>query len=177
VRSFLLAFVLFLSIATVCNGEPLVDPPNGGILRGALSSDILNWDPAFAVDTKTGLLISLVYSTLFAYEHASLDVVPNIVEKWSVSEDGLVYVFTLMDGIRFADGSLLTAEDAVYSWSRLADPATGSPRSWLFDDVESFEAPDRRSVRIVLRKPIPLLYILTLPKTRYFFEAPEATRR
>lgn len=48
-------------------------------------------------------------------------------EKWEVSDDGLTYTFTLRDGLKWSDGSDLTAEDFVYSWQRVCDPNLAAP--------------------------------------------------
>lgn len=48
-------------------------------------------------------------------------------EKWEVSEDGLTYTFHLRDGLKWSDGSDLTAEDFVYSWQRVCDPNVAAP--------------------------------------------------
>lgn len=48
-----------------------------------------------------------------------------------VSEDGLTYTATLRDGLKWSDGSDLTAEDFVYTWKRMVDPATASEYAYL----------------------------------------------
>ncbi len=48
-------------------------------------------------------------------------------EKWEQSEDGLTWTFHLRDGLKWSDGSDLTAEDFVYSWKRVCDPETAAP--------------------------------------------------
>lgn len=48
-------------------------------------------------------------------------------ETWETSEDGLTWTFHLRDGLKWSDGSDLTANDFVYSWKRVCDPATAAP--------------------------------------------------
>lgn len=48
-------------------------------------------------------------------------------ESWEVSDDGLTYTFHLRDGLKWSDGSDLTAEDFVYSWQRVCDPNLAAP--------------------------------------------------
>lgn len=55
----------------------------------------------------------------------------DLAEKLEISEDGLTYTATLRDGLKWSDGSELTAEDFVYSWQRIADPATASEYAYL----------------------------------------------
>jgi peptide/nickel transport system substrate-binding protein/oligopeptide transport system substrate-binding protein len=48
-------------------------------------------------------------------------------EKWEPSEDGLTWTFHLRDGLKWSDGSALTAKDFVYSWKRVCDPNVAAP--------------------------------------------------
>lgn len=61
------------------------------------------------------------------------EVTPGIAESWDISDDGLVYTFHLRDA-KWSDGEPITAQDFVYSWQRLVDPATGSPYQWFLAD-------------------------------------------
>uniref|UniRef100_UPI0006D15BFF ABC transporter substrate-binding protein n=1 Tax=Clostridium sp. NkU-1 TaxID=1095009 RepID=UPI0006D15BFF len=54
-------------------------------------------------------------------------IVGGQAESYDVSEDGLTYTFHLRDGLKWSDGTPLTAEDFVFSWKRLADPNTAAP--------------------------------------------------
>ncbi|MEE0105820.1 MAG: peptide ABC transporter substrate-binding protein [Lachnospiraceae bacterium] len=61
-------------------------------------------------------------------------------EKWEVSDDGLTYTFHLRDGLKWSDGSDLTAEDFVYSWQRVCDPNVAAPyASTVLGMVEGFD--------------------------------------
>ncbi len=48
-------------------------------------------------------------------------------KTWETSEDGLTWTFHLRDGLKWSDGTDLTAEDFVYSWKRVCDPAVAAP--------------------------------------------------
>ncbi len=54
-------------------------------------------------------------------------VVPALAESYETSADGLTWTFHLRSGLKWSDGSALTAKDFVYSWKRVADPATAAP--------------------------------------------------
>ena len=61
-------------------------------------------------------------------------------EKWEVSDDGLTYTFHLRDGLKWSDGSDLTAEDFVYSWQRVCDPNVAAPyAATVLGMVEGFD--------------------------------------
>lgn len=52
---------------------------------------------------------------------------PGQAETWETSEDGLTWTFHLRDGLKWSDGTPLTANDFVYSWQRVCDPAVAAP--------------------------------------------------
>lgn len=72
------------------------------------------------------LVIRNVCEGLTGYDPVTLQPVPALAESWELSEDGLVYTFTLRSGVTFFDGSTLDAADVKYSWDRLSDPAFGT---------------------------------------------------
>ena len=60
---------------------------------------------------------------------------PAFADSYEVSEDGLTYTFTLKDGLKWSDGSDLTAADFEYSWKRAANPDTAADYAYLFDII------------------------------------------
>lgn len=54
-------------------------------------------------------------------------IIAGVAEKWETSKDGLTWTFHLRSGLKWSDGSALTAKDFVYSWKRIADPKTAAP--------------------------------------------------
>ncbi len=55
------------------------------------------------------------------------EVIPGQAESYTVSDDGLTWTFTMKDGLKWSDGSDLTAKDFEYSFKRLASPDTAAP--------------------------------------------------
>ena len=60
---------------------------------------------------------------------------PELAESYTISEDGLVYTFTLRENLKWSDGSDFFASDIVKSWNRTADPALGADYGFLFDYI------------------------------------------
>ena len=60
---------------------------------------------------------------------------PEMAESYTISEDGLVYTFTLREGLKWSDGTDFYASDFVKSWNRAADPALGAAYGFLFDYI------------------------------------------
>ena len=52
------------------------------------------------------------------------EIKPGVAESWEVSEDGLTYTFHLNPDAKWSDGEQIKAQDFVYGWQRLVDPAT-----------------------------------------------------
>ncbi len=80
-------------------------------------------------------------------------ILPALAESWEVEEDGRVYVFHLHDGVTFHDGSSFDSADVVFSLDRArADDSTNAQKV-LFQGIESVEAVDPLTVRVVLEAP------------------------
>ena len=82
--------------------------PREDILVLALDNGPFSMDPAIAQESQSIQYISQVFGGLIALD-ADLNVVPNLA-TWEVSEDGLTYTFTIVDGARFHDGRAVTRE-------------------------------------------------------------------
>lgn len=88
-------------------GEPdTLDPPKYSLV---IELNILN-------DLFDGLVVA----------DARGEPVPGAAERWDVSADGTVYTFHLRAGLKWSDGTPLTAEDFVAGWRRALDPATAA---------------------------------------------------
>ena len=77
-------------------------------------------DPAQTTGSAGGY-VGLLYSGLVRLT-PDLQIMPDLAERWDVSEDGTVYTFTLREDAAFADGRPLTAYDVKYSWERATNP-------------------------------------------------------
>ena len=75
-----------------------------------------------------------------------------------VAPDLRSVTWTLREGLRWSDGSPMTASDAVFAWRYCADEATGCAKTEAFDGVTSVEAPDDRTIRIAFSHPAPYPY-------------------
>src|SRR5690606_37371423 len=73
--------------------------------------------------------------------------------NWEISDDNLVYTFTLRDGLTFHDGAAVTGADVVASLSRWGERDSGG--QLIFDVTESLEAPDEKTIVWTLSKPFP----------------------
>jgi peptide/nickel transport system substrate-binding protein len=85
------------------------------------------------------------------------EVVPWLATEWSTSEDGLTWTFTLKEGVKFTDGSPLTAEVVAYNFDYWVAGGNSTARVWLQDYFASAEALDDLTVQINLSAPYPRL--------------------
>ncbi len=99
-----------------------------------LNSNPTTLDPALITDVQASVIAAKLFNGLVKLD-ASLNVVPDIAERWEVSKDGRTYRFYLKKGFLFSTGREVTAQDIKYSFERILKPATKSPNAWIFDIV------------------------------------------
>ena len=115
-------------------------------------------DPAVGNDfSSSAALVNLYDSLVFPVKDGG--VIPWLAESWDTSEDGLTWTFKLRQGVKFHDGSELTASDVVYSMKRLQ--TIGEGYAYMFENVADVSAPDDQTVVFTLSKPSGL-FLLSL---------------
>jgi len=83
-------------------------------------------DPALNSSVDGGNMILYTHECLLVIDENN-QIAPGQAESYDVSDDGLTWTFHLRDGLKWSDGSKLTANDFVYSWQRVCDPAVAAP--------------------------------------------------
>ena len=128
-------------------------------------------DPGAALEGTSPLIARQVFDTLVNWRDGSTEIEPALATRWNASRDGLVWSFTLREGVKFHDGSPLTAAEVAASFERQLRPeAQGANRTWPAllrgspGVVKEVRAPNARTVDIVLVQPYaPLLTVLAHP--------------
>jgi len=129
--------------------EPVVeDTKSGGVLIAAYQTDPVGFDPAVVGSMSSFLMIELSYDTLVEYDEDML-IVPSLAEDWEVSDDNLEITMTLRQGVKFHNEEELTSEDVKFTFDRIMDPDTGSPRLGVFANLDSVEAVDTYTVKFI----------------------------
>ncbi len=132
----------------------------GGTLRVS-AFPIAQIDPALISSDAEVLVANHVYDYLVDID-AENNVAPRLATEWTMSEDGLVYTFTLAEGVVFHDGAPLRHEDVVWTFDRLRDPEQGLPTSDLYAGIERIEVTGEREVTFTLAESNPFfLYDLS----------------
>lgn len=88
----------------------------------------------------------------------NLPIIGDLARQWEVSADGLRYTFRLHQGVKFHDGSLLTADDVEASYRRIIFPESYAPglvssRVFVFEGVKEIKVIDPLTVEFVLKGP------------------------
>jgi len=116
-------------------------------------------DPRLTRDTTAYRTADLIYSGL-VHITPNLVAVPDLAESWE-APDPTTYVFKLRPDLKFSDGSPLTADDVVFTYTTLIDPATNAPNRTLYVPISKVEAVDPQTVKFTLTDPYaPLLSYL-----------------
>jgi len=123
-------------------------------LKVALHSDLKIIDPIWTtalISTHHGMM---VYDTLFSLDE-KLTVQPQMVDKWSLSEDKLTWTFTLRDGLEWHDGQPVTAEDCVASIKRWS--VRDGMGQKLMSFVAELKPTDAKTLRMQMKEPYGLV--------------------
>jgi len=151
-------------VATACGGateEPADDPaaapaeeaPVDDVLVVGTTEKPSTIDPAKAYEKFASDLLFNTTDRLVELEPGTGDVVPGVAESWTISDDGLVYTFTLREGVVFQDGSALTSEDVKWSLERALNIAHPDGPSFLLAAIQSIETPDDLTVVMTVDRP------------------------
>ncbi len=137
-----------------------------------LGPDPETLDPALNTSTDGGNIIIHMFECLLTVGEDGA-VTAGQAESWELSEDGLVWTFHLRDGLKWSDGSDLTADDFVYSWKRVCDPETAAPYAdtalSLVDGFDDAVEGDIDALNVVAEDDQTLVVTLSSPCT--FFDS------
>lgn len=137
-------------------------------------------DPTQSSGTQENEIIGDLMIGLMTHD-AVCKAVPGMATRWETSEDGLTWTFHLREAL-WSDGAPVTAEDFVFSWRRLVNPATASSYAYFLHLVKNgapitagkmppaalgVTAVDARTLRVELEHPAPYLLELLTHTTTY----------
>ncbi|GAU78466.1 ABC transporter substrate-binding protein [Fusibacter sp. 3D3] len=166
-------------INLISNSFPKADR----VLTIGRTSGSIALDPAVVTDQESLRVTVNLYDNMVTYDQTGVTIKPSLAENWSVSEDGLVWHFTIRRNVFFHDGSKLDADAVVFNFNRWMDSTSpyhaGHFVYWNMNFggfpgiVESVQALSSDTVEIVLSKPYaPFLSTLAMPA--FGIASPEA---
>lgn len=109
---------------------------NSDTLSFQLPTPIQTLDISKNTDTYSGTIIGNSGSNLMRVDAKGKPKL-ELAKSVKVSDDGLTYTVVLKSGLKYSDGSSLTAKDFVYSWQRIVNPKTASQYAYLASGVKN----------------------------------------
>ncbi len=129
-----------------------IGPSVGGEISEAVVGTPRSLNPILSVSNDVDNdLTRLLFSRLFTVD-GSGRVVGDLVDRFEVSADQKTYTFTLRDNARWHDGEALTADDVLFTFALIQDPAWKSPLLALMKDV-TYRKTDDRTIELTLPEP------------------------
>lgn len=167
-RPLFLATILVLGImGTVFAQSEDAESPDEFVISFLKGNTQLN--PIYSYTASEAQIYSGLYEGLVSYHPLTMEPVPAVAREWEISDDRLVYTFTLRDDARYWNGQRVTAAHFRDTWLKIIDPETDAAYNFLFDVIAGvreyrtgentdprsvgIEAVDRATLRVTLRKP------------------------
>lgn len=128
------------------------EPVKGGEITVGIAQDLDDsLDPHQTVAAGTREVLFNIFEGLVK-PNSDGEMIPTVAEKYTLSEDGTTYTFTLREGVKFHNGQTVTAEDVVYSINRCAAVPEGQEKPLVaaFSAVKSVEALDEKTVAVTI---------------------------
>lgn len=177
----LILMAALLCFGMVACGSDNTDTPAGDdtptlkTVKFNVGFDPETFDPQASDNLENSMVVTQMYDTLYR-ENVNGEFEPSLATGYTLSDDGLVYTFTLRDGLTFADGTPLTAEDVAFSWTRALDPVNAFPYSYQLYYIKNgaafnegtataadlgLEVVDEKTLVVTLEAPTPYFVSLT----------------
>lgn len=143
-----------MGLLAACDPAGLIlkqGPQKGGAVAEAIVGEAQSLNPLFADEDNARDIDSVVYQGLFSVD-AAQSPVPMLARSWSLSDDRTTYAVRLRTGVSWADGQPFTADDVLFTFHTLQDPAYKGPQGSFWRDVR-VELNGINEVRFVLKAP------------------------
>ena len=162
----LVILVIAAGLAAAQSGTSTPRREPAGTYRRPLGNEPVSLDPARIADVYGISVVQQIFDGLVRFDQ-TLAITPSLAQFWRASRDGLTWTFTLRKGVKFHHGREVTAEDVVFSLTRILDPRVKSGAADAFTvikgatefrdgrakTVAGLTAVDPHTVQIVLEEP------------------------
>jgi peptide/nickel transport system substrate-binding protein len=146
-----------LAAALLCSGSTYaLAVERGGDLTFGRYADSLLLDPVWNDANVDIWIFTNLYDTLIRSTPDGKDLEPGLATEWAVSDDGTEVTLTLREGVKFADGSDMTAEDVKWSLDRARNPENGIWNG-LIGSIDAVEIADPQTIVLKLKNPDPTI--------------------
>ncbi len=171
-KNLLKATVFSVGLLTI-NGAVIAPAMSEVVYNRGNSADPESLDPHKTSTVYEAHILRDLYEGL-VMQDKNAELIPGAAESWNVSDDGTVYTFKLRANGVWSDGSPVTAEDFVYAFRRLEDPATGAEYASMLYVVKNGEEVNTGKMKpeeLAVKAIDPLTFEVTLKSpTPYFLE-------
>ena len=136
----ILAMLLAIAMLAACGVTAFAEEPQN-IIKYSIADDPQQMDPTLNSYSRSSIVLQNLFQGLYKLGPDGVTFVPACAESYEVSEDGMHYTFKLKEGLKWSDGSDLTAYDFEYSWKRVMDPAVASGASsdmWVIKNAQQY---------------------------------------
>jgi peptide/nickel transport system substrate-binding protein len=154
------AAVALLALFFLSQSVQGAESRRGGTLRFGVSKNLTTLNPFLRIQDVDYWVRSVMFEGLLAHDK-NLEPLPGLATSWTISPDGLVYAFTLRQGVRFHDKKSLTAGDVQWSIEYVQNPKNGAFGRSDLTVIEKVEAEEPDRLRIQLKSPLaPFLSLI-----------------
>ncbi len=152
---YILSFIIVLSSVSMANSvyertSTLVPSSGGKIVEGVIGAPRFV-NPVLAISQTDKDLTNLIYAGLMT-RNVDGNMVPELAESYTVSEDATEYTFILRKDLTFHDGTPLTADDVIFTIEKAVEPGIKSPERANWEGVTVSKIDDR-TITFSLEKP------------------------
>ncbi|GHJ49515.1 peptide ABC transporter substrate-binding protein [Catellatospora sp. TT07R-123] len=129
-----------------------------------VKQDIDSLNPYVGVVAAAFDMYQLMYDYLTVSSAKDFSPEPSLAQSWETSADGKTWTYHLHPGVKWSDGTDLTAKDVVYTFKRAkTDETANGQYSSYVDNITDITAPDDATVVMTTEKPSPIMLRLAVP--------------
>ncbi len=157
--AFMLVLTMTLSLAACAKPAPAAVPETPQEEKGfkdtivfAPNTDAASLDPHVQNDTTSEQVVKMLYNTLLKFGPNG-EITGDLADSWEVSEDQKTWTFKLKEGVKFHNGTEMTAESVKGTYDRAMDPSNGLVVGEIVKMFEKVEVVDKYKVSITTKEP------------------------
>lgn len=143
------------AIMTSVMAMPATSQDRGGVLNFARYDGSNLIDPIYADRNPDIWMVGSLFDTLLRPGAEAGALEPGLAQSYDVSDDGMTVSLTLRDGVKFSDGTALTAEDAQFSLNRARNPDL-SPWAGLLGNIDTVDIAGN-TITLSMKAPDPTI--------------------
>ena len=157
-----------------------------------LSGEPISLDPSVTADGNSAYVQTQIYNSLISFKPGTVDLQPDLAQRWTTSDDGLTWTFYLRQGVKFQDSTSLDAEAVRFNFLRWWDPSfsfgankpflgwknnLGGYKGEAGSIVKDVRVKNKYTVEVLLGKPYPALGAVLADAGLFGIASPSAIKK